>query len=149
MTFNREGKSLLWGNLYVGMGTAAQFPVLCQSSPPTCVQHSSALLHVGLGFPGSFVPLLGCEPLKWGVPRLWVSSGLFRQRGWRVVGSCWVMRVCLLSPRGGIAGGPPRSSLPAGSSVPPPPALGPFRYVSWAFVVWGICRIFCCMWLLS
>ena len=68
----------------------------------------------------SVVLLLGCEALKWGAPGLWVSGGLFRQRRWRMRGSSWGMRVCLLSPGGGIAGGPASYSLPEGSSVHSP-----------------------------
>lgn len=44
-----------------------------------------------------------------------------------MMGSSWGMRVWLLTPRVGIAGGPGYS----------PPALGSFRYVSWALAVWG------------
>ena len=86
-------------------------------------------LCVGLGFSiGSgqntaVVALLGCEPHKWGAPGLWVSGGLFRHKGWRMMGSTWGMRVCLLSPRGGIAAGSPGYSLPDASCAPPS-ALG-------------------------
>lgn len=37
-------------------------------------------------------------------PGLWVSDDFFRQRGWRMMGSSWGIRVFLLTPRGGIVG---------------------------------------------
>lgn len=70
---------------------------------------ASALLTVGLGFPiGSGQNTAGLalsvvSPSN-SRPGLWVSSALFRQRGWRMMGSSWGIRVFLLSPRGGIAG---------------------------------------------
>lgn len=69
---------------------------------------ASALLTAGLGFSirsgqnTAGLPLL--RATQTAAPGLWVSADLFRQRGWRMMGSSWGVRVFLLSPRDGIAG---------------------------------------------
>lgn len=47
-----------------------------------------------------FIPL----HLNSRAPGLWVSADLFRQKGWRMMGSSYKIRVFVLSPRGGTAG---------------------------------------------
>lgn len=69
---------------------------------------ASALLTAGLGFSvrsgqnTAGLPLL--RATQTAAPGLWVSADSFRQRGWRMMGSSWGVRVFLLSPRDGIAG---------------------------------------------
>lgn len=69
---------------------------------------ASALLTAGLGFSvrsgqnTAGLPLL--RATQTAAPGLWVSADLFRQRGWRMMGSSWGVRVFLLSPRDSIAG---------------------------------------------
>lgn len=71
---------------------------------------ASALLTVGLRFSVRSGQNTAGLPLELGAtrtaaPGLWISADLFRQRGWRMIGSSWgISSVFLLSPRGGIAG---------------------------------------------
>lgn len=132
----------------MGMGSTALFPVFCQSSPPICMQRSvsaaSALLHLGLGFETrsaqntALVQPSCAVSHPGGGGRLQISRGLFRQKGWRVMGCSWRVRVCLPCP-GGIAG-----AFLVICFLMALVFLLLFRYVFWALAVWGVG-----MWLLS
>lgn len=69
-----------------------------------------ALLTVGLGFlirsgqNTAGLSLSSCEPLKQLPLGYGFQMTFFRQRGWRMMGSSWGIRVFLLTPRRGIVG---------------------------------------------
>lgn len=129
------------GSLACGHGDHSSAPSALPMQPSrvhTTLQ-AALHLHVRLGISirsgqnTAVVPFLPCEPLKRG------AMG-FRWPVWaqRLEGDGKQLgrRVCLLSPRGEVAGSPPSCSLPMA------PVL--LLLLSWAYAVWGFG-----MWLLS